>query len=90
MRFLLFLVLIYTPFCRGKFNWTAVMRKVLNNVQKVVAAFSKSSVHVKTKMYCRELAQFTAQLCDNPVASQKCIDICGKGKNTPGKTFPLI
>ena len=89
MRFLLFLVLIYTPFCWGKFSWTAVMQKVFDSIQKLVAALSKNPVF-KTKVYCRELAQFTPQLCDNPVASQKCADICREGKKTPDKIFPLI
>ena len=89
MRLLLFLVLIYTPFCWGKFSWTAVMQKVFDSIQKAVAALSKNPV-IKTKVYCRQLAQFTPQLCDNPVASQKCTDICGEGKKMPGKIFPLI
>ena len=88
MRLLLFLVLIYTPFCRGNFNWKAVMQKVFESIKKVVDALSKNPV-VKTKLFCRELAQFTPQLCDNPVASRKCTDICGEGKTTPGKIFPL-
>ena len=89
MRVVLFLVLIYTPFCWGNFSWSAVMQKVSDSIQKLTAALSKNPV-IKTKMYCRELAQFTPQLCDNPVARQKCTDICGEGKKTPGKIFPLI
>ena len=88
MRFLLFLVLIYTPFCCGNFDWNAVMQKVLGSIQKLMSAFSKSPV-IKTKMYCRELSQFSPQLCDNPVARQKCTEICGEDKNTPGKMFNL-
>ena len=88
MRVVLFLVLIYTPFCWGNFSWSAVMQKVSDSIQKLTAALSKNPV-IKTKMYCRELAQFTPQLCDNPVASQKCTDICGEDKNTPGKIFHL-
>ena len=88
MRVVLFLVLIYTPFCWGNFSWSAVMQKVSDSIQKLTAALSKNPV-IKTKMYCRELAQFTPQLCDNPVASLKCTDICGEDKNTPGKIFHL-
>ena len=88
MRVVLFPVLIYTPFCWGNFSWSAVMQKVSDSIQKLTAALSKNPV-IKTKMYCRELAQFTPQLCDNPVASQKCADICGEDKNTPGKIFHL-
>ena len=88
MRVVLFLVLIYTPFCWGNFSWSAVMQKVFDSIQKLTAALSKNPV-IKTKMYCRELAQFTPQICDNPVASQKCTDICGEDKNTPGKIFHL-
>ena len=88
MRVVLFLVLIYTPFCWGNFSWSAVMQKVFDSIQKLTAALSKNPV-IKTKMYCRELAQFTPQLCDNPVASLKCTDICGEDKNTPGKIFHL-
>ena len=88
MRVVLFLVLIYTPFCWGNFSWSAVMQKVSDSIQKLTAALSKNPV-IKTKMYCRELAQFTPQLCDNPVASQKYTDICGEDKNTPGKIFHL-
>ena len=88
MRVVLFLVLIYTPFCWGNFSWSAVMQKVSDSIQKLTAALSKNPV-IKTKMYCRELAQLTPQLCDNPVASQKCTDICGEDKNTPGKIFHL-
>ena len=86
MKFLLFFVLIYMPFCWGHFNWSTVMQKVYDGIEPMIAAFSKNPA-VKTKMYCRELAQFTPQLCDNPVARQKCTDICGEDKNTPGKTF---
>ena len=86
MRIILCLVHIYTPFCWGNFSWSAVMRKVFDKIQKLIDAFSKNPV-IKTKMYCRELAQFTPQLCANPAASQKCTDICGEDKNTPGKLF---
>ena len=88
MRIALFLVLIYTPFCWGNFSWSAVMQKVFDSIQKLTAALSKNPV-IKTKMYCREQAQFTPQLCGNPVASQKCTDICGEDKNPPGKIFHL-
>ena len=89
MRFLLFLVLIYTPCCWGNnVNWSAVMQQVFQNMLNAIAAILKSPA-VKTKMYCRELAQFTPQLCDNAVAREKCTDICGEGKTAPGKIFPL-
>ena len=39
-------------------------------------------------MYCREMAQFTPQLCDNAVASEKCTEICGEEKTLPGRKNP--
>ena len=86
MRIFLFLVLIHTSFCKGKHNWNETMRKVFSRIGKYTPALSKSSAY-KTKMYCNELAEFTPQLCDNPLASEKCIELCGKHKTTPGKIF---
>ena len=88
MRIFLFLVLIYTPFCKGKRNWTEAMRKVFSKIGKHTAAHSKSPAY-KTKMYCNELAEFTPQLCDNLVAREKCTELCGKHQTTPGKIFTL-
>ena len=84
MRIFLFLILVYAPLCEGIFSWNAVMRLVSDNIQKLISRFSKDP-RTKTKMYCRELAQFTPQLCDNAVASEKCAEICGEDKSLPGK-----
>ena len=86
MRIVLFLVFIHAPFCKRKRNWTEAMRKVFGKIGKYTPALSKSRAY-KTKMYCNELAEFTPQLCDNPVASEKCIELCGKHKTTPGRFF---
>lgn len=84
MRIFLFLILVYVPLCEGIFSWLAVMRLVSNAIQKLISSFSKDPP-TKTKMYCRELAQFTPQLCDNAVANEKCTEICGEDKTLPGK-----
>lgn len=84
MRIFLFLILVYAPLCEGVFSWLAVMRLVSDAIQKLISSFSKDPP-TKTKMYCRELAQFTPQLCDNAVASEKCTEICGEDKTLPGK-----
>ena len=84
MRIFLLLILVYAPLCEGIFSWRAVMKLVSDGIQKLISIFSKDPP-TKTKMYCRELAQFTPQLCDNTVASEKCTEICGEGKTLPGK-----
>ena len=55
----------------------------------VVSTISKDPAY-KTRMHCRESAQFTPQLCDNPVANAKCTEICGEEKTPPGKIFILM
>lgn len=39
----------------------------------------------RLKMYCRELAPLSPQLCGNTVAREKCLEMCMEDKTTPGK-----
>lgn len=89
MRIFLLLILFYAPLCNGTFSWPAVMRLVLETAQEIVSAISKDPAY-KTRMYCRQLAQFTPQRCDNPVANAKCTEIYGEEKTPPGKIFILL
>ena len=89
MRIFLLLILFYAPLSNGEFSWSAVMRLVLETAKELASTLSKDPAY-KTKMYCRELAQFTPQLCDNAVANAKCTEICGEDKTPPGKTFILV
>ena len=86
MRVFLLLILLCAHLLEGEVNLPAVMQKVAKNVKKLVSKKPKDPVY-KTRMYCRELVQFTPQLCDNAVASAKCTEICGEDKTPPGKTF---
>ena len=70
MRVFLLLILLHASLFEGDVNLHVVMRKVAKNVKKLVSKKPKDPVY-KTKMYCRELAQFTPQLCDNSVANAK-------------------
>ena len=86
MRVFLVFILLHTPLCEGEVSLPAVMRKVAKNVKKLVSKKPEDPAF-KTRMYCRELAQFTPQRCDNPVANSKCTEICGEDKAPPGKIF---
>ena len=86
MRVFLVFILLHTPLCEGEVSLPALMRKVAKNVKKLVSKKPEDPAY-KTRMYCRELAQFTPQLCDNPVANSKCTEICREDKTPPGKIF---
>ena len=89
MRIFILLNLFYAPLCNGTFSWPAVMWLVLETAQEIVSTTLKDPAY-KTRMYCRDLAQFNLQLCDNPVANAKCTGICGEEKTPPGKIFILM
>ena len=68
------------------FNFLILVTFLVSNVLRNFFAVVEDP-SITAKMSCRELAQFTPQLCDNLMAGQECKDICREGKTTTGKNF---